>query len=207
VAQLEIRTNPDGLLGEPLATGLRGAEGGIASWKARLRDDDGRIWRCNGRTAAELGTDWAPAKQSSGTVAAARSLRPLEIELRAELPDGRSTTRTIKRRLLTDGVKVRRWRGEHATLYIPATTPKLTLLITGSDAWLAPAAALLASQGAIVLLAAPAAEITALTEKLASATAAGSVERIEPPPPPPGFPSLINTSSPDPWPALRARLA
>lgn len=207
MAQLEIRTNPDALLGEPLATGLRGAgETPVAFWQAKLRDDDGRIWRSNGRTAAELGSQWKPAKATTGKVAAARSLHPLSIDVRAELPDGRSATRTVKRRLLAEGAQVRSWKGLtplRATLYLPPTEQaNAAFIIDALDAentdGLAPVAALLASKGAAVVTAErgskappPGAldELAALLGAVPAAQACGVPQILEPPPLPPGFPA------------------
>ena len=224
MAQLEIRTNPDALLGTPLATGLRGAgELPVAFWQARLRDDDGRIWRSSGRTAAELGEVWKPAKDSTGPIAALRSLHPLEIDVRAELPDGRSATRTVKRILLAEGTRVRSWKGLtplRATLYLPRAERASAALIIdalgaeNTDA-LAPTAALLASRGVAVVTAEPGAKQTppdALTDLVTLLAAVPAAQGAGTPairtmlPLPPGFPTTI---APDPaaWTTLLGQSA
>ncbi len=173
---LEIRADADALVGAPLATGLRGAREPAppAVWRARFRDDDGRVWRSEAATAGALGDAWQPAKPSATGGPALRSLRPLRIELRAELADGRSASRTVVRRLLGEGVQVRRWRGEHATLYLPAEGSNEALLVDATDCderWPASAAALVAStRGTLVLVAHPRAKIEALDERLGSLT-------------------------------------
>ena len=120
---LELRGPAVGLLDEPLvvqARGLGGVTDGVI-WRARVRDDDGRIWRAVAARPHELAAAWAPAKRTAGELAALQSLRPLALEVRVEAPDGRAATRTFTRRLLADGVRVRRWReGVGATLYLPA---------------------------------------------------------------------------------------
>jgi len=191
---LEIRTEPDALLGTPPATGLRGAgpDPGDVLWRARTRDDDGRVWQAQATSAPELGSTWTPAKASTGAAANRRSLHPFEIEVRAELGDGRGASRSVTRRLLAEGVKVRRWRGEHATLYLPPSPVERTLLVdaTASDpAWLGPAASVLASQGALVLTAAAGADLELLAERITAVRGARPAEWIAPPPAPPGFPA------------------
>ncbi len=107
-----------------------GAVGGGATWRARLRDDDGRVWRATAARADQLAAAWAPAKASAGPIAALRSLRPVRIDLRAELEDGRSASRTITRRLVADGVRTRRWRdGLAATLHRPAGEPCASVVL------------------------------------------------------------------------------
>lgn len=190
---LDIRTDPEALVGTPLATGLRG--GGPDAdvlWRARTRDDDGRVWQSQAYSAIELGTSWTPAKASSGVAANRRSLHPLEIEVRAELDDGRTSARTVRRRLVADGVRVRRWRGEKATLYLPHGDPQQTVLIDATSdepEWLVPASAVLASQGAIVLTATAGADIEKLQQQLAAVPGAGEIQRLTPPQPPTGFPT------------------
>ncbi|MDO8213496.1 hypothetical protein [Conexibacter sp. CPCC 206217] len=120
---LEIRGPALGLLDDPLelqARGLGGITNGVL-WRARVRDDDGRVWRAVAPWPQQLVSAWAPAKSSAGDVAALQSLRPVALDLRVEAADGRTATRTFTRRLLGDGVRVRRWReGLAATLYLPA---------------------------------------------------------------------------------------
>lgn len=157
---LEILGDGDGLLDEPLELRLRGGGGQPVTWRARLRDDDGRVWRAEADAPEALGAAWRPAKTPAGPVAALRSLRPVRVDVRADVEDGRGASRTVTRRLLADGVRVRRWRdGPAATLYLPAGEPVATLVAdaTGEDAQaVAPlAAALLASRGVRVLVAGP----------------------------------------------------
>ncbi|MCW3039071.1 MAG: hypothetical protein JWM31_976, partial [Solirubrobacterales bacterium] len=161
---LQLSCVPDGLLDDGLAGArLRGAgEQPDAVWRAKYRDDDTRVWRALAPTPAALSGGWVPAKSSTGQLAALVSLRPVEIELRVELPDGRALARTVTRRLLAEGTLVRRWKdGLAATLYRPpgdATRPTVLLDAT-PDAELVPvatlAAALLASHGAVVLVVLP----------------------------------------------------
>jgi hypothetical protein len=157
---LELRGATDGqLLDEPWLLDVRG--GGPASalrWRARLRDDDGRIWRAEADSAAGLTEGWEPAKAPPGPLAALRSLRPVAIDLRAEAPDGRAAARTITRRLVADGVRLRRWRdGVGATLHLPAGAPTATVVLDATVADEEGAAAavlaapLLASRGVLVL--------------------------------------------------------
>lgn len=120
---LEIRGPALGLLDDPLemqGRGLGGITNGV-QWRGRLRDDDGRVWRAVAPWPQQLAARWAPAKSSARDVAALQSLRPVSLDLRVEAADGRTATRTFTRRLLGDGVRVRRWReGLAATLYLPA---------------------------------------------------------------------------------------
>lgn len=133
---LELRADPDTLLDVPLEASVRGAGGGSLLWRARTQDDDGRVWRASAARPQELPGAWAPAKATTGDVAALRSLRPLAVELRAEAPDGRATARTVRRRLLADGVKVRRWRdGVPGTLLLPAReVPCAAVAVTAASA-------------------------------------------------------------------------
>ncbi len=157
---LEIRGSADGLLDEPFHLRVRGAgPDAELTWRARYRDDDGRVWQAAASRAEELGTSWSPAKDSTGSVAALRSLRALAIEVRVEAADGRGATRTVTRRLAADGVRTRRWRdGLGATLHVPAQPqPCATVVIdatAGPEQHLAAqlAAPLLASRGVLVLV-------------------------------------------------------
>ncbi|HEY6761388.1 MAG TPA: hypothetical protein VI318_17950 [Baekduia sp.] len=125
------------------------------TWRARIRDDDGFVWRAQGDAPVAL--SWTPAKPSAGAVAALRSLRPVVLEVRVEDPDGAASSRTLTRSFLADGVKVRRWReGTAGTLYLPAGRAEAALVVdpSGDAADVAPmAAALLASRGALVFVA------------------------------------------------------
>src|SRR3954451_22668600 len=99
MAGLEIRGTGSGLLDEPLALELRGGGGAAATWRARIRDDDGRVWRAVAPRAEELEGVWAPAKPA-GPIAALTSLHPVKVDLRAELADGAFAVRTITRVLV-----------------------------------------------------------------------------------------------------------
>ena len=157
---VELRGSADGLLDEPFVLRVRGAgPGARIVWRARYRDDDGRVWRAAGLSCENLATDWSPGKDGTGDVAALRSLRPVSIDLRVELADGRAATRTATRVLAGDGVRTRRWRdGLAATLHVPARTiPCATAIVdaSGTDAQAtaaALAAPLLASRGVLVLV-------------------------------------------------------
>jgi len=156
---LEIRGSAAGLLDDPLLLRVRGAgPDGRLSWRARYRDDDGRIWRSAAARAEQLGSAWTPAKETTGSLAALRSLRPVRIDVRAELPDGRAAARTVVRAITAEGVRTRRWRdGVAATLHVPAgSDPCATVLLdaTTGEAQVAVAtlaAPLLASRGVLVL--------------------------------------------------------
>jgi hypothetical protein len=160
---LEIRGPATGLLDEPILLRVRGAgPAAELTWRARYRDDDDRIWRAAASRPEDLAARWMPAKQSTGALAALRSLRPLGIEVRAETADGRAAARTLTRLMVAEGVRVRRWRaGLAATLHVPARPQPCATVIV--DATAGPAAAevaalaapLLASRGALVLVVAP----------------------------------------------------
>lgn len=214
---LEIRGPADGLLDDPLALHARGAGPGAAlRWRARLRDDDHRVWRAEAARAEDLAGAWAPAKAApTGPVAALRSLRPVAIEVRVEAADGRAATRTVRRRLVGEGVRVRRWRQPFpATLHRPAGDPAATVLVdasAGADALAVAtvAAALLASRGVLVLILAPARGAASATPAdaaaaLAAVPGAGEPVAIEPPLPP-GVPAA-RPGSAEEWDALLARL-
>lgn len=142
---LELSVPPDALLDDGVSGArLRGAgEQPDATWRARLRDDDGRVWRAVAPTTDGLGGAWIPAKSSSSPLAALASLRPVRVEVRVELPDGRATTREVTRRLLADGVLVRRWRDRvlTATLLRPSGDgPFPALMIDATGLPVSPAA-------------------------------------------------------------------
>lgn len=157
---LELRGPADGLLDETLELSLRGA-GPRAQlrWRARYRDDDGRVWRAGAASCSEL-CDWLPAKEGTGDVAALRSLRPLSIEVRAETADGRAASRELTRVIAADGVRSRRWRdGLAATLHVPADPqPCATVILDASSgaSWAPVVASLLASRGVLALVVGPA---------------------------------------------------
>jgi hypothetical protein len=132
---LEIRGASPGLLDDPLLLDVGGAPPNAAlTWRARLRDDDGFVWRAQAATPAGLLTAWTPAKASAGGVAALRSLRPIDVDVRVEDPDGDASSRTITRSLLADGVKVRRWRkGVTGSLYLPVEPATAALILDATD--------------------------------------------------------------------------
>lgn len=175
---LEPREPASGLLDEPFrmhARGAGGEDGLPLTWRARLRDDEGRVWRASAERAAELPAAWAPAKASTGPLAGLQSLRPVAIDVRVESDDdGRVASRTVTRKLLADGVRVRRWRaGLAATLHLPAAATPCAVVVldatggagaTGREevpggaeaiATAALAAPLLASRGVLVLVVPP----------------------------------------------------
>jgi hypothetical protein len=221
VGALELRGPADGLLDDPLTLLARGAGGQTGLlWRARLRDDDGRVWRATAERPELLARAWTPAKETTGAVAGLRSLRPVALDVRAEAPDGRAAARTFRRRLLADGVRVRRWKeGLNATLLLPlAETPCAAVVLdagggggTGGasgacdagvgTAEAAPlAAALLASRGVLVFAVATpgaadrAAELLAAVPAAARAAEAGggAVRLISSLPLPPGVPARMS---------------
>jgi hypothetical protein len=128
---LEIRGAAPGLLDDPLLLDVGGAARDSALvWRARLRDDDGFVWRAADPRPEGLATAWVPAKPTAGPIAALRSLHPIDVDVRVEAPDGAAASRTIRRRLLDEGVRTRRWRdGVTATLQLPALGTGAALLI------------------------------------------------------------------------------
>lgn len=115
-------------------------------------------------SAPGLGAAWIPAKPGAGPLAALASLRPVAVDVRVQHADGRGAARTVTRRLVGDGVRIRRWRdGLAATLHRPpegsATDAALLLDATGAPeraAVAALAAPLLASRGVLVVAVGPA---------------------------------------------------
>jgi hypothetical protein len=180
---LEIRGPARALLDDPLLLRLRGAGGASAAWRARFRDDDGRVWRATAPRAEELPGAWTPAKPALGPLAALRSLRPVEVEVRAELPDGRAATRTLTQVLMGDGVRLRRWRdGLSATLHLPGEASGATVLLdaTGDDDAAAAAtlaAPLLGSRG-VVVLALSAGSVEVASERLAAVPGAAAAPEV-----------------------------
>jgi hypothetical protein len=157
---IELQGAATGLLDEPLLLRARGAgSDGALVWRARLRDDEGRVWRAAAARPDELTAAWEPAKPTARPLAALQSLRPVSIDVRVEAPDGRGAARTFARSLVGEGVRIRRWRdGLPATLHLPAReAPTATLVI---DATAGPpqaavatlAAPLLASRGVLALV-------------------------------------------------------
>jgi hypothetical protein len=162
---LELSGAPEGLLDDPPALRLRGSGGadGLV-WRGRIRDDDGRVWRAIADRQEALMGAWVPAKSSTSMLMALGSRRPVELEVRAEAPDGRAATRTLRRLLVADGVRVRRWRdATPAVLHLPApggaSLAALLLDATAAEGDAAAvatlAAPLLASRGVIALVVAP----------------------------------------------------
>jgi hypothetical protein len=159
-AGLEIRGVATGLLDEPLLLRTRGGSADESiSWRARHRDDQGRVWRATADSARELSDRWALGKAAGGSLAALQSLRPVSIDVRAELSDGRGCNRTLTRSLVGEGVRVRRWRdGLTATLYLPAPGASCATAMLDSRAGTRAfevatlAAALLASRGVLALV-------------------------------------------------------
>jgi hypothetical protein len=159
---IEIRGAAVALLDDPLLLSTRGTDGAEPLlWRARLRDDDGRTWQASAESAEALASSWKPAKATTGPLAALQSLRPVSLEVRVEVPDGRSAARTFTRTLVGEGVRIRRWREPAllATLHLPAGTPCATALIDApseaSAAVAALAAPLLASRGVLALVVPP----------------------------------------------------
>jgi hypothetical protein len=137
---LEIRGAAPGLLDDPLLLDVGGAAPHSALvWRGRFRDDDGFVWRSADPRSEGLSTAWVPAKATAGPVAALRSLHPVDVDVRIEAPDGSAASRTIRRRLLDDGVRTRRWRDEVAgTLHLPALATGGALLIDATPPPAAP---------------------------------------------------------------------
>jgi hypothetical protein len=174
---LEIRGSASGLLDDHILMRVRGAGPDSAlTWRARYRDDDGRIWRAAASRCEDLATRWAPAKEGTGAVAALRSLRPVSIELRVEAADGRAADRTLLRRISGEGVRTRRWRdGLAATLHVPAQPDPCATVIVDATAAAAQAtvatlaAPLLAARGVLVLVVVAARGRTVAADPLAVA--------------------------------------
>ena len=153
---LEIRGAAPGLLDEPLLLDVGGAPPGASlTWRSRLRDDDGFVWRATAPTSEGLQAAWVAGKPTAGPLMALRSLRPVDVDVRVEGTDGVGSSRTVTRTLLSEGVRARRWKGEvEGTLYLPATEAVAARVIDArEDLAAAPlAAALLASRGVVALV-------------------------------------------------------
>jgi hypothetical protein len=215
---LEIQGAADGLLDDPLDLRVRGAGPDLTVvWRARLRDDDERVWRATAARAQELAAGWAPAKGAAGPIAALASLRPVSIDVRAEFEDGRAVKRTITRRLVAKDVRVRRWRdGMTGTLHRPAPGAGSAgaLIVDASAEGLSLAllaAPLLASRGILVLVVAPGrgSSVEAAREVLAAIPGAAAdpvVMEAAELPVPPGVASTVGGDRDGAWDALIARL-
>jgi hypothetical protein len=153
---LEIRGAAPGLLDEPLLLDVGGAPPGASlTWRSRLRDDDGFVWRATAPTSEGLQAAWVAGKPTAGPLMALRSLRPVDVDVRVEGTDGVGSSRTVTRKLLGEGVRPRRWKGEvEGTLYLPATEAVAARVIDArADLAAAPlAAALLASRGVLAFV-------------------------------------------------------
>lgn len=157
---LEISGSAVGLIDDDLVLRVRGAgPDGALTWRARLRDDDGRVWRATAQRAEELATRWVAAKEGTGAIVALRSLRPVSIDVRAEAADGRAAARTITRAFSGDGVRTRRWRdGLEGRLHLPSEAQPCATVVVDATAGEPQAtvarlaAALLASRGVLVLV-------------------------------------------------------
>jgi hypothetical protein len=215
---LEIQGAGDALLDDPLDLRVRGAGPDLTVvWRARLRDDDERVWRSTASSALGLAAGWAPAKGAAGPIAALASLRAVAIDVRAELDDHRSVKRTITRRLVAPDVRVRRWRdGVTGTLHRPAPGEEAggRLVVDASAEGLTVAllaAPLLASRGVLVFVVAPGkgsgAEAAApVLAAVPGATAEPIVLEAAELPVPPGIASTIGGDRDAAWDALIARL-
>ena len=173
--ELSVREPRSQLFDEPLVLRARADRGDELIWRGRYRDDDGRVWKAEAATPADLVFAWKPAKPQTGPLAALQSLRPVDVDVRVEAPDGRAAGRQVTRRLLAEGVRARRWRdGLTATLYLPADPVGSTLLLDAREhATLAPvAAALLASRG-VLALALTGGDLAAAQERLAAVPGSG----------------------------------
>ncbi|MTD42999.1 hypothetical protein GKE82_01425 [Conexibacter sp. W3-3-2] len=202
---LELSGHQVALIDEPLDVRLRGLGevaaafddeddlGGVL-WRARLRDDDGRVWRAAADAPEHLPAGLAPSKPGTGRVPALGSLHPVRLDVHAEAPDGRGAKRTFERRLLADGVRVRRWKEPQlrGTAFLPppdapaaepllldaridASTGELGLLA----AFVAPlAAAVLASRGRATLVVTDLDDLAPALERLAGLRAATGAPRV-----------------------------
>ncbi len=190
---LELSGPPEGLLDDPLALRVRGSGGapGLV-WRGRIRDDDGRVWRAIAEHQEDLMGAWVPAKSSTAMLMALASRRPVELEVRVEAPDGRAATRSLRRLLVGEGVRIRRWRGAApGTLHLPAgDTPAATVVLDATapaadaEAVATLAAPLLASRGVVALVvppvarAAPGDALAQALEALAAVPAAGTTPTV-----------------------------
>lgn len=206
---LAIRGAAPGLLDDPLLLEVSGAPPGAPlTWRARIRDDDGFVWRASGPAPDAL--TWAAAKPSSaGAVAALRSLRPVELDVRVEDATGTAgASRALTRTLLGDGAKARRWKGDvHGNLYLPGTaTGAGVLLDARAQADVAPlAAALLASRGVLAFVLTRGDAETAREQLARVPSAPREIAVLDAVPVPAGVPAQ-QPADPGAWDALLERL-
>lgn len=208
---LAIRGAAPGLLDDPLLLDVSGAPPGASlTWRARIRDDDGFVWRASGSAPDALA--WVAAKPSSaGAVAALRSLRPVELDVRVEEePGAAGASRTLTRTLLADGVRARRWRDAVAgTLYLPAEATGGAAILDAREpgtADVAPlAAALLASRGVLVFVLTRGTPEAAREALAAVPSAPRDVTVLDAVPVPAGVPAQ-QPADPGAWDALLDRL-
>lgn len=186
---LELRGGGPALLDEPVRLSAHGG-GAALRWRARLTDDDGLVWRTEAAVPAELGGRWT----GKADRAALDSLRPVQLEVHVETETA-AASRTLTRALVADGVVVRRWKDLGARMLRPAGPPRATVLAEGS----LPAAALLASRGALVVVGGEDA-----LERLAAVPGAGEPQRLTLPSPP-GAPAREPADG-EAWDALLAEL-
>lgn len=203
---LELSGPPVALVDEPLDVRLRGLGeveavtvdpeddfGGVL-WRARLRDDDGRVWRATADAPEHLPAGLAPAKPGTGPVPALGSLHPIRLDVHAEAPDGRSAKRTFERRLVGDGVQIRRWKERElrSVAFLPAsgTAPSQPLLLDARvdedagelallAAFVAPlAAAVLASRGRPTVVVSDLDDLAPVLERLGQLRGAAGAARV-----------------------------
>ena len=177
--ELSVREPRSRLLDEPLVLRARAGAGDELTWRARYRDDDGRVWKAVAGTPADLAFAWEPAKPQTGPLAALGSLRPVNVDVRVETADGRAAGRQVTRLLLGEGVRARRWRdGPAAALYLPSDAVGSALVLDATagsphaTAVATLAAALLASRG-VVALAVTAGDLGVARDRLAAVPAVG----------------------------------
>jgi hypothetical protein len=210
--ELSVREPRSGLLDEPLVLRARADRRDELIWRARYRDDDSRVWKAAAASPADLVLAWEPAKPQTGPIAALASLRPLNVDVRVEAGDGRAAGRQVTRRLLSEGVRARKWRatGLTATLYLPADAVGSAVVLdaTAAPGSPAPAAALLASRG-VLTLAVTDGDLDAARERLAAVPGAPADVLVEPPlvPPNVGVTDDDACARVAAWDALLERLA
>jgi hypothetical protein len=209
---LSVREPASRLLDEPFVLRARADRGDVLTWRARLRDDDGRVWKAVADAPAGLATAWTAAKAHETGVAALGSLRPVTVDVRVEAADGRAAGRKVTRILLADGVKARRWRdGLSATVYLPADPVGTAALVppppdtagaAPDPAGSLPVAALLASRGVASLVLVKG-DLDDARERLAALPAVDDVTVLDAAPAPPNTGAHADAAA---WDALLERL-